>query len=204
MKKTSAVLLAACVHAHAVPPPSNTSAAATPPSVALILVIDRSGSMQGTKLDDARASIEAARAALPADGELGVIAFDSAPEVLLAPVRVSDKDAVAGAIARLDAGGGTQYVGALQAAERMVASVAAGKRLVIFVSDGEAAYDGVIAAVQAIAADHATVSSVGLGGDADPQLLGQIADTGGGRFYGTPDPDALPQVIANEVATFLR
>src|SRR4051794_18563259 len=107
MKTTSSLLaLAACAHA-AAPAPSNTVATPTGPDDAVVLVIDRSGSMQGAKLDDAKAGIEAVRAALPGSAELGLIVFDTQAAVLLDRVQASDVAAVRAGIDALQTGGGT-------------------------------------------------------------------------------------------------
>jgi hypothetical protein len=46
-----------------------------------------------------------------------------------------------------------------------------------------------------------TVTTVGVGEDADKKLLEEIAKLGNGRFYYTDDPSTVPQIFAKETVT---
>src|SRR5262249_20475977 len=50
-------------------------------------------------------------------------------------------------------------------------------------------------------ADRITVTTVGVGDDADKRLLEEIARIGKGRFYFTEDPSSVPQIFAKETVT---
>src|SRR5437763_17136880 len=47
-------------------------------------------------------------------------------------------------------------------------------------------------------ADRITVTTVGVGDDADRKLLEQIAQLGKGRVYYTDDPTSIPQIFSKE------
>jgi Mg-chelatase subunit ChlD len=196
--------LAACGSPAPAAPPAepvaNTSAAAPADtsSLAVVVVIDRSGSMMGPKLEGTRDGVRLAAAALPADAELGVIAFDTAPIVVVPLTRASEADAIAAGMATLEPGGGTQFLPALVSTRDLLASSGAARKHVVFVSDGLAAYDGVVEAARALRDAGATVSTIAIP-DADEQLLGMIAEAGAGRAHVLGDVSRLPAAIEAEV-----
>jgi hypothetical protein len=75
---------------------------------------------------------------------------------------------------------------------------------VILLTDGQAPQNGIRDLVQAMAAEGITVSSVGLGGGIDENLLRMISDLGGGRFYKVTDPQSLPRVFTRETEMVSR
>src|SRR6202022_4352219 len=91
-------------------------------------------------------------------------------------------------IARIQAGGGTEIFPALDAAYQALSTTRAKKKHVILLTDGQAPQHGIRDLVQAMAAEEISVTSVGLGGGVDENLLRMIADVGGGRFYRVADP----------------
>jgi Mg-chelatase subunit ChlD len=182
--------------------PLSNMVAATPvdpSSVALVFVIDRSGSMQGPRMAATREAIGRIAAGLPEQAEFGLIAFDSAATVLVPLTRAGDRDAIAAGVGTLEAGGGTHYLPGLVSARELLAGSAAAHKHVIFLSDGEAAYEGVVEAAASLRADGATVSTVAVPG-ADERLLAMIADAGGGRPIVVDDVARLATALEAEVA----
>ncbi len=167
---------------------------------ALVLLLDRSGSMTGAPFEATKRAAKAAITALPVGSCVEVAFFDSAVTDLvpLAPVDPSS------AAARIDVatpGGGTEFVGALEAGASAMRRVqGATKRRVLFLSDGMAPAQGVLDAVARIRASGATLSTIGLGRDADAALLGKMADGGSGRFYAVMDPASLEKIFVRELA----
>jgi Mg-chelatase subunit ChlD len=193
------VVLWACgTPAPAAAPVSNTAAA--PPvddtSLALVIVVDRSGSMMGAKMEGVRDGVGRIAAGLPAGTELAVIAFDTTP-VVVVPL-TADREVIATGVAGLEVGGGTQFLPALVAARELLGASSAPRKHVVFLSDGEAAYDGVEDAARALAAGGATVSTIAVPG-ADRLLLERIAAAGGGRAIVVDDATTVAGVLAAEV-----
>ena len=174
------------------------------PSVALSLVIDRSGSMTGQAMEMAKAAAKAAVDVLQPSDLVEVIAFDSQPTryVKMTPARRKGK--IAGDIARIQPGGGTEIFPALDAAYQDISVVQARKKHVILLTDGKAPTAGIRDVVQAMAAESITVTSVGLGGDVDDALLSMIKDVGGGRYHKVPDPASLPKIFTSETEVVSR
>ncbi len=61
------------------------------PSLAMVLVIDKSGSMSGPPIELARASAKAAAELLGAQDQIAVVGFDGSPRVILPMTGASDK-----------------------------------------------------------------------------------------------------------------
>jgi uncharacterized membrane protein len=174
------------------------------PSLALALVIDRSGSMTGLPLEMAKAAAKATVETLSPDDLVEVIAFDSSPTryVKMQPAR--NRTRIENNIARIQAGGGTEIFSALDAAYQDMSVTQARKKHVILLTDGRAPTQGIRDLVQAMAAEMMTVTSVGLGDEVDDQLLRMIADVGGGRYHKVTDPNALPKVFTRETEMVAR
>ncbi|MBI5862944.1 MAG: VWA domain-containing protein [Planctomycetes bacterium] len=168
------------------------------PSLALMLVIDKSGSMDGVKIQLAkRAAIATAEAINPRD-LIGVIGFDGQSRVLLELTPAADRTTIAGAIGQLDAGGGTFLYPALEDAHERLAGSSARRKHVIVLSDGQTQGYGYEDLVGNLAADSISLSAIGIGEGADMRLMEAIASAGGGRAYFTNDYQSIPQIFTRE------
>ena len=174
------------------------------PDVAMALVIDRSGSMTGLPLEMAKEAAKATADTLSADDLLEVIAFDSQPTRIVRMTAAKHRARIQSDIARIQAGGGTEIFGALDAAYQALNVTRARKKHVILLTDGQAPQNGIRDLVQAMSAEGMTVSTVGLGAGIDDGLLRMISDLGGGRFYKVVDPQSLPRVFTKETEMVSR
>jgi uncharacterized protein with von Willebrand factor type A (vWA) domain len=172
-------------------------------SAALVLLIDRSGSMQGAKLDSAKAAALAAVDALAPDDQVAIIAFDSNTTTYVPLQRAGERKSIAMGIGRIQAGGGTAFLPALRAAYTMLKPLKLAHRHVILMSDGESPSDDIAELVHDMSELNITISTVGVQG-ADRGMLSMIADAGEGRLYMVDDLTALPKLFADEVARALR
>lgn len=167
------------------------------PHVALALVIDRSGSMQGAKLEAAKESARVTTEVLSPSDFISVVAFDSEASVLVRPQRAGNRGRISAEISRLQSGGGTNIYPALKEAFDILSGLNAKVKHVIVMTDGEAPTDGLAELVSDMRQSRITVSCVGVQG-ADRNLLAMIADAGEGRLYMVEDIGALPRIFMKE------
>jgi Mg-chelatase subunit ChlD len=168
------------------------------PSLAMMLVIDKSGSMGGLKIELAKDAARSAVELLGPRDQIGVIAFDSDPFVVSELHSAADARFVMGRIASITAGGGTSMAAPLQQAYDDLLATSAQLKHVIVLTDGQSAPGDFDAIAANMAAARITLTTVAVGGDADRIMLERIAQIGGGRHYFTDDPSTIPQIFARE------
>ena len=170
---------------------------------ALVLLIDRSGSMQGTKLEAAKSAALAAIDVLDATDQVAVITLDSEAKVVVPLQAASNRKQIAQLLAKVDAGGGTAFLPGLSAALAALADSKAATKHVLLFSDGEAPTEGIPELIAKLRAANVTVSTVGVAG-ADKAFLTKISDSGAGHGYFVGDLTVLSKVFARDVADALQ
>ncbi len=171
------------------------------PSLAIVLVIDKSGSMGGIKIELAKEASRAAVELLGRRDQIGVVAFDGSPFWVVEMHTASDKLYLSDQISSLTAGGGTNLYPALEQAYYALTETNAKLKHVIVLSDGQSQNGDWYGIASAMRADRITISTVGIGSGADMNLLGNLANWGEGRDYFTQDPYNIPQIFAKETVT---
>ena len=174
------------------------------PPGALVLVIDRSGSMMGDKLEMAKQAAMGAVQALSDNDYVAVIAFDGAPFVVTDLQPAKNRKQIMGDISRIDCGGGTSMYPPMERAFEMLKDVKASLKHCIILTDGVSTEGDFLGIARKMAENRITVSTVGLGEDLNGQLLQEIATIGKGRFYYVPQPTTLPQIFIKETAIILK
>jgi Ca-activated chloride channel family protein len=178
----------------------------------LVLVVDRSGSMGGTPIEQARASVRAALAALRPEDHFNVIAFDDQVEALYPASRPASPEALAAArrfVDRLDARGGTEMRPALDLALPVQEQAEAGRlRQVVFITDGAVGNEQALFARIRERLGRARLFTVGIGSAPNSWFMRRAAEAGRGTFthIGKPDEagpamDALLARLASPVLT---
>ena len=168
------------------------------PSIAMMLTIDRSGSMSGAKMELAKEAARATADALGHEDKIGVIAFDNIARTVVRLQRAGNRYRIATNISRISAGGGTHIYPSLQQTFTALQRVRAKVKHVILLSDGQAPRAGIDALVRQMRRAGITVTTVGVGAEVDRTLLEAIADRGGGRAYFTDRPETLPRIFVRE------
>lgn len=171
--------------------------------VALVLVIDRSGSMTGIPLEMAKAACGAAVETLRTNDWIEVIAFDAKPVRYVAMQRAHARAAIANDLTRILAGGDTELFPALDMAYQDLLGVDARRKHVILLTDGQSSKSGLAEIVQNMVAESVTLTIVGLGSDVDTELLRYLAGRGGGRYHAVPDPKSLPRIFTHEAESMV-
>lgn len=159
------------------------------PAQALALVIDRSGSMQGRPLTEARRCAEYVIGMLRPTDTVSLVQFDDRVQRLWPAVPLGNGAPLRAALAGIHAGGHTDLHGGWhEGADTLADMTGAGLKRVILLSDGEAnaglTDEAAIAArCAASAARGVTTSTYGLGNRFNEDLMVAMARAGGGNHY---------------------
>lgn len=178
------------------------------PSVALLLIIDKSGSMDyggrdgPNKMAMAREAAVLATEELDPSDQVGVLVFDDANKwaVPFQTIGVGAvRESVKQRIQSIQAGGGTEIFPALQTGYVDLRKRTAQLRHIILLTDGKSFtggdYDSL---VERMRQDQITLSTVGIGSDTDEALLKNLAAKGKGRYNLTVDAKKIPQIVTKE------
>jgi Mg-chelatase subunit ChlD len=173
------------------------------PAVALMLIVDKSGSMAGRNIEIVKEACIATAEALSNRDVIGVIAFDFKPRLVLEFTEAQRGDYIKQRILRLLADGGTRIqpalVLALQAFELDPRAQRCAVKHAVLLSDGDAPAADYEPVVRRMAEEGITVSTVCVSGPSfDPVLMSQIAAWGKGRFKFTNSFGNVPKLILQE------
>ncbi|HBE65656.1 MAG TPA: chloride channel protein [Rhodopirellula baltica] len=168
------------------------------PSLAMMLVIDKSGSMGGQKIELAKDAAQAAVELLGPKDAIGVIAFDGDSYTVSELRSTSDRGAISDAISTIEASGGTNMYPAMADAYEALLGATAKLKHVILMTDGVSSPGDFQGVAGDMSASRITLSTVALGQGSSEDLLEELAQIGGGRYYFCDDPQSVPQVFAKE------
>lgn len=175
------------------------------PLGALILVMDRSGSMMGEKIEMGKAAAAGAVRLLSQRDQVGILVFDAAYEWVVPLSPASDKEGILHRISQIGGGGGTVLGAAMKEAFAAMKSSKQGIRHVILLTDGQTMDPDVCSYVgQDMAAAGITISAVAIGQGAHAELLHGIATGAQGRFYSVEYPAEIPEIFIKEAQVVRR
>ena len=171
------------------------------PSTTLVVIIDTSGSMGGNRVqlakEVARLSI---RRLLPHD-KVGIVEFYGAKR-WAAPIQpASNAIELERALNRLDAGGGTVILPAIEEAFYGLKNVQTRYKHVLVLTDGGVETGAFEPLLRSMADDGINVSTVLIGPEAHSEFLVTLSNWGKGRFYSVPNRFNLPEILLKQPAS---
>lgn len=163
-------------------------------AMSVALVVDRSGSMEGTRMADTKQAVTNFVKTIDEAIDVGLVAFDSEAQ-LISPI-ANNKNDVLQRIASLVPNGGTNIYSGLKLAGQTL-EAEAGRRVIILLSDGEDGNAGMIDEVlDELVSKDIYVYTIGFGG-ADSEYLSYIARKCGGKFIQADSSSMLREIYSS-------
>jgi Ca-activated chloride channel family protein len=179
------------------------------PSLSLSIVIDRSGSMEGAPLANAKAAAQKLVDSLDDSDAFSIVTYSSEVQTVVPMTRASSASRASAreAInAIYDDGNTCISCGITQGAVELAASpIAQGIKRMVLISDGQAnaglADRNELAQLAGETAGRGvSISTVGVGLDFDELTMTRLADVGHGHYYFVEDTAQLSTMFASELA----
>jgi len=169
-----------------------------PPTIAMVAVIDVSGSMSGGQLTIAKEAAKAPLKALRNSDRFGVLSFNTGYNWAAPLQSVANRDQINTGIETLYAGGGTNIYVGLNAAYQALKDAPDEVKTVLLLSDGITQTADYQRLTTAMIKAGINVSSISVGLRSNRELMADIAMWGKGRAYYIDSYDRVPQIFIKE------
>ncbi|HEY1015376.1 MAG TPA: VWA domain-containing protein [Herpetosiphonaceae bacterium] len=183
------------------------------PDIALVFIIDKSGSMDachcdggdmgareggGTrKIDIAKEAVVEAATVLGQEDKLGVVTFDEQAHWTINTAKIQSLTDIEGALAPVPPNGQTNVLSGMQAGLESLRQTDAKIKHAILLTDGWSR-SGDIEGIAAQMNQEGITLSVVAAGNGSSDALARIAEAGGGRYYPAKTMEEVPQIFLQE------
>jgi len=185
------------------------------PPIGLSFVIDRSGSMNGGRIEAARVAAARAIERMHPDDVVSVVAFDDVIETVAGPERRARHHNLVQTLLQLETRGSTNLSGGwlrgrehMQHAQGLIGSLPGSSRRILLLTDGHANTgitepSTLVELARTARSMGITTTTIGVGGGYDDALLRAMSDAGGGNAWYIERPDQSEDVLAEELGNLL-
>ena len=177
------------------------------PAVAVVLVLDSSGSMRNKVMGSSRSQQAVANDAtagaidiLDENDLIGVVSFSNTARRVVQIGPNNQPETTRSQIASISSSGGTNMGPAMQMAGDMLRSVDAGTKHIVLLSDGESQHPEALPTIATeLGKLGIKVSTIAVGDGADEKTMRDIARLSGGVYYRVRNPSVLPRVFLKAI-----
>lgn len=179
--------------------PAKLAPPRSPEGTCVVIIIDKSSSMEGRKMELARyAAIGVIENLRPVD-TVGVLIFDNSFQWAVPLRKAEDRSLIKRLVAGITPDGGTQIAPALAEAFRKIQPVKATFKHIVLLTDGISEEGDSLDVSKEALQRRVTISTVGLGQDVNRNYLEKMATLAGGKAYFLNEPTGLEQILLKDV-----
>ncbi|MBI3242100.1 MAG: VWA domain-containing protein [Chloroflexi bacterium] len=174
----------------------------TPP-LNVCLVIDRSNSMQGPRLEQVKSAAKQIIEGLNANDTFSVVAFSDRAEVIIPAQQMTNKAAILNKVSSINPSGGTEILQGLLAGLLEIQRNLNPKSVnhLILLTDGRTYgdEDNCLLLATLAESDGVTVSGLGIGDEWNDSFLDQLAGATGGESRYISSPSVVTRLLTEQV-----
>jgi uncharacterized membrane protein len=179
--------------------PARLAPPRSPQGTCVVLIVDKSSSMEGRKIELARLAAIGVIDNLRSIDKVGVLIFDNSFQWTVPIRRAEERPLIKRLVAGITPDGGTQIAPALAEAYRRTLPQGAIYKHIVLLTDGISEEGDSMTVAQQAARNRVTISTVGLGQDVNRAFLDKVAAFSKGRSYFLTDPSGLQQILLRDV-----
>jgi Ca-activated chloride channel homolog len=179
--------------------PAKLAPPRSPEGTAVVLIIDKSSSMEGKKIELARLASIGVIENLHTEDHVGVLIFDNSFQWAVPMRKAEDKTVIKRLVAGITPDGGTQIAPALTEAYRRIVGQNSTYKHIVLLTDGISEEGDSLNLSREAANNRVTISTVGLGQDVNRVYLEKVAVYAKGKSYFLNDPTGLEQILLRDV-----
>jgi len=182
--------------------PAKLAPPRSPEGTCVVLIVDKSSSMEGRKMELARVASIGVIENLRNVDTVGVLIFDNSFQWAVPIRKAEDRTLIKRIVAGITPDGGTQIAPALTEAYRKTVPVKATFKHIVLLTDGISEEGDSLSIAKEAVSQNITISAVGLGQDVNRAYLEKIAAFSKGKSYFLNDPSGLEQILLKDVMEF--